>query len=114
MLKPSDDQARMVTTRISNAIARGMFRPESPARAAAGGAADSRVSLGSTASRSVPTTSVGPSIPSVWAGRKPSPARPATRKIINGGPTAMPTLPPSENHESAVALRSPATLLAVL
>ena len=33
---------------------------------------------------------------------------------MSGGPTAMPTLPPSENHESAVALRAPATLVAVL
>ncbi len=33
---------------------------------------------------------------------------------MTGGPSAIPTLPPSENHESAVALRSPATLVAVL
>ena len=33
--------------------------------------------------------------------------------VTSGGPSATPTFPPSENQESAVAFRSPATLAAV-
>ena len=56
-----------------------------------------------------PTTTVGASMPSV-----PAIESPVTRLVMTGGPNARPRLPPSENHESAVAFRSPATPVAVL
>ena len=109
MVKPSEAHARTVTTRISSAIAPGMVTPRPAGRALARGPRASRVSSGSAASSSAPTISVGTSRPSV-----PSPANPAISSVTSGGPTAMPALPPSENHESAVALRAPATPVAVL
>ena len=53
--------------------------------------------------------SVGTSSP-----RLPANPTAVTSAVMTGGPSATPTLPPSENQESAVALRSPATLVAVL
>ena len=72
------------------------------------GAVASLVNRGRAASSSTPTSAVGTSMPSV-----PGMPKPVTRNVISGGPTAMPTLPPSANQESAVALRSPATAVAV-
>ena len=107
-MNPRVAHERIVTTRISSAIAPGMFAPRAAAAAAARGAADS-ANEGSTASSSAETMSVGTSSP-----RLPANPTAVTSAVMTGGPSATPTLPPSENQESAVALRSPATLVAVL
>ena len=93
---------------MRSAIARGMLTPRAEAGAAARGTA-ARSMCGRTATRRPPTITVGTSMPSV-----PAIDSAATRLVITGGPSARPTLPPSENHDSAVAFRAPATPVAVL
>src|SRR5919108_1163095 len=103
VVKPSDAHERMVTTKINRAIAPGILMPRAADARAARVEVDAAVMAGSTARMTPPTSSAGTINPSV-----PASDHVATRNVISGGPSAIPTLPPSENHESAVALRSPA------
>ena len=108
VVKPSCVHERIATTRISRLIAPTMVRAPDAlarARAAAGGGAESR---GSTATSSPATSRPGTSIPRLPAGPKPM-----SSAVISGGPSAIPTLPPVEKMETPVALRSPATAVAV-
>jgi len=89
-------------------MARGMLTPRTAAAAAACGAALCE-NAGRTASRSAEAMRVGARRP-----RLPVKPTTVTSAVITGGPSATPTLPPSENQESAVAFFAPATPVAVL
>ena len=58
--------------------------------------------------RSTATRSPGRSMP-----RVPCVPKLVRSRVMNGGPIAMPMLPPVEKIETPVALRSPATWVAV-
>src|SRR5439155_1619165 len=97
VVNPRLADARIMTTRMSRAMAAGMFSPR-PVAFVARAAVVAVVNDGSAASSTAPTSSGGRASASV-----PWRAHVVTRNVATSGPSAMPTLPPSEKYDGEVA-----------